>query len=505
MASRMLKIKRMFRTIQPKTLSVAAAICLLLLVGGYWCVAEKLSAPVGDGQNVATVVVAAKEGAELKLVDIGSRHSGHDWPKFLGPTGDSKSTETGIKKNWRSSPLKQLWDLELGTSYGIGTISQGRYFQFDRKDNKCIVLCLNAESGKPIWKFTYQTDYQDLYGYNNGPRCSPVVDGNRVYVYGVAGHLYCLNATTGKEIWHVDTVKQYGVIQNFFGVGSTPVVDSDLLICMVGGSPVASQSIPPGQLDLVKSNGTAVVALNKYTGKEQYKFGDDLASYASPQLATIDGRRWCFVFARQGLIGFEPQSGIMDFQYPWQAAILEAVNASSPVVVGAEVLISETYGPGSSMLRVKKGDAEVIWKDSPTSRDKSMQAHWNTPIYVDGYLYGCSGRHTRDAELRCIDWKTGKVQWSIEGLTRTSLTFVDGHFICHGEYGHVFLMKANPQKFEPVAGDIAVAGQKGEYELPFETSFDLGYPCWAAPVVSQGLLYLRGDKSIICLELIPTK
>ena len=156
----------MFRTIQPKTLSVAASICLLLLVGGYWCVAEKLSAPVGDGQNVATVVVAAKEGAEPKLVDIGSRHSGHDWPKFLGPTGDSKSTETGIKKNWRSSPLKQLWDLELGTSYGIGTISHGRYFQFDRKDNKCIVLCLNAESGKPIWKFTYQTDYQDLYGYN---------------------------------------------------------------------------------------------------------------------------------------------------------------------------------------------------------------------------------------------------------------------------------------------------------------------------------------------------
>ena len=153
----------------------------------------------------------------------------------------------------------------------------------------------------------------------------------------------------------------------------------------------------------------------------------------------------------------------------------------------------------------KKGGAEIVWKDSPTSRDKSMQAHWNTPIYVDGYLYGCSGRHTRDAELRCVDWKTGKVQWSIEGLTRTSLTFVDGHFICQGEYGHVFLMKANPEKFEPIAGDIAVAGRKGEYELPFETSFDLGYPCWAAPVVAQGLMYLRGDKSIVCLELIPTK
>ena len=503
MTSWLSKINSMLKTKKSKAISVTVAMSLLVLAG-YWCVAENPPASTEE-QYVATAVVAVSAGAAEQLVDIGKRHSGQDWPIFLGPTGDSKSTETGIKKNWRSSPLKLLWELELGTSYGIGTISQGRYFQFDRKDDKCYVLCLNAESGERIWRFTYPTDYQDLYGYNNGPRCSPVVDGNRVYAYGVAGHLYCLNATTGKEIWHVDTVKQHGVIQNFFGVGSTPVVDKNLLICMVGGSPIASQSIPPGQLDLVKSNGSAVVALNKYTGKQQYKFGDDLASYASPKLATIDGRRWCFVFARKGLIGFEPQSGIMDFHYPWQAPLLEAVNASTPVVVGAQVLISETYGPGSSLLRAKTGAAEVIWKDSATSRDKSMQAHWNTPIYVDGYLYGCSGRHTRNAELRCVDWKTGKVQWSVEGLTRTSLTFVDGHFICQGEYGHVFLMKANPEKFEPIAGDITVAGRKGEYELPFETSFDLGYPCWAAPVVSQGLLYLRGDKSIVCLELIPTK
>ena len=183
--------------------------------------------------------------------------------------------------------------------------------------------------------------------------------------------------------------------------------------------------------------------------------------------------------------------------------MLESVNASTPVVVGDEVFISETYGPGSSLVKIASGKSEVVWKDELDTREKAMQAHWNTPIYVDGFLYGCSGRHTRNAELRCIEWKTGKVQWSVPGLTRTSLTYIDGHFVCQGEYGHVFLIKANPAKFEPVAGDIARAGSAGAYELPFRTSFDISYPCWAAPVVSHGLMYLRGDHSVICLELIP--
>ena len=137
-----------------KSINATVAMCLLLLAGGYWCIAEKPPVSTVVEQNVTAVMVAVKEGVAEQLVDIGNRHSGQDWPTFLGPTGDSKSTEIGIGKNWRSSPLKQLWKLELGTSYGIGTISQGRYFQFDRKDDKCFVLCLNAESGKLIWEFT---------------------------------------------------------------------------------------------------------------------------------------------------------------------------------------------------------------------------------------------------------------------------------------------------------------------------------------------------------------
>ena len=163
-------------------------------------------------------------------------------------------------------------------------MAKGRYYQFDRVDNKAFVVCLNAETGKELWKFQYTSGYQDLYGYDPGPRCSPLVDGNRIFIYGTEGMVYCLNATTGKEEWSVDTIKKFGVIQNFFGVGSNPVIAGDLLICMVGGSPDKDKQIPPGQLDLVSPNGTGVVAFDKSTGKVKYQVIDDLASYSSLKL-----------------------------------------------------------------------------------------------------------------------------------------------------------------------------------------------------------------------------
>src|SRR5262249_12666222 len=145
------------------------------------------------------------------------------------------------------------------------------------------------------------------------------------------------------------------------------------------------------------------VAFDKLTGKVKYRITDELASYASPVIATIAGRRWGFQFARGGLVGFEPRTGQVDFHYPWRARIIESVNGANPVVVGDRVFISETYGPGSSLLKVRPGGYEVLWNDADKRRDKSMQCHWSTPIYHEGYLYGCSGRHANNAELRCIE------------------------------------------------------------------------------------------------------
>ena len=454
--------------------------------------------------------VPAPRGDDDQLPDLSTRAQGIDWPTFLGPDRNSTSPEKGIITDWSEGALKILWQIKLGTSYGIGSVSKGRYFQCDQVDDVTLVNCHHAETGKLLWQFDYMVEYDDLFGYDSGPRCSPIIEGNRVYIYGVEGTLLCLRASDGALIWQIDVNKKFGVQQNFFGVGSTPIIEGDLVLAMVGGSP---EPVPPGQLDQAEGNGSGIVAFDKYTGEVKYKVTDELASYASPQVTTIGDRRWGFMFARGGLIGFEPKTGKVDFHYPWRAASLESVNASTPVVVGDEVLISETYGVGSSLLKVTPGAYEVVWKDKARSRERAMATHWNTPVYRDGYLYGSSGRHTQNAELRCIEWKTGKISWSIPRLTRSSLLYVDGHFICLGEYGSMILFKANPREFQPV-GEYLLKDPKHKSRVKPDPLFNnnsigldspllLKYPCWAAPIISHGLLYVRGSDRVVCIELIP--
>lgn len=444
--------------------------------------------------------------------DLRTRKTGVDWPSFLGPTGDSKSPETGILTKWPAGGPKIRWTKKLGTGYASCAISRGRLFQFDRLGNRAVLTCLKSETGEELWSFDYPTDYEDLYGYNNGPRCQPIVDDDRVYLHGVEGMLHCLRVEDGKLLWKVDTAAKFGVIQNFFGVGSTPAIEGNLLLVMVGGSPPEAKAVPPGQLNRVDGNGSGIVAFDKYTGAVKYQITDELASYASMKLATIAGRRWGFAFCRGGLVGFEPASGKVDFEYPWRASILESVNASTPVVVKDEVLITECYGPGSSLLKVAPGKEEVVWRDDPKKRQKAMQAHWMTPIYHDGYFYGSSGRHTENAELRCVEWKTGKVVWSVPDLNRVSLLSIDKHLLGLTEYGTLFLIKATPEKFDLVAEatpvQVAAAGPElpGKKEAPGANQAPLlKYPCWAAPIVSHGLLYVRGEDRLVCMELIPEK
>ena len=439
---------------------------------------------------------------KVEISRIGKRDFGEDWSWFLGPNRNGVSSEKGIRTDWEADPPEVLWKWPLGTSYGIGTTTLGRYLQFDRRSNEAVVNCLNAETGEELWEYTYASTYVDLYGYDGGPRCSPIIDEHRVYVYGAEGELHCLNLRDGSLLWKVNTFKDFGVVQNFFGVGSNPVVDGDLLLCMVGGSPPSAQQVPPGQLDLLTGNGSGIVAFDKKTGKVVYKISEELASYASLTLSEIRGQTWCFAFLRGGLLAFKTQTSETQHFYPWRSRKLESVNASTPIVVGDEVLISETYGPGAALLKLTEQGFEEIWTDEDKGRDKSLQTHWNTPVYHDGYVYASSGRHTENAELRCVEWKTGKVMWSVPQLTRCSLTMVDDHLICLGEYGRLRLLRPNPQEFE----QLAVLYLKREDSVAQQFQLDsplLRYPCWAAPIVSHGLLYLRGARQLVCLELKP--
>jgi len=223
----------------------------------------------------------------------------------------------------------------------------------------------------------------------------------------------------------------------------------------------------------------------------KYAKGAELASYASPIVRTIDGKRTGLYFARGGLLGFDPRTGETAFHYKWRARDEESVNAANPVVVGDQILVTECYGPGASLLDLKGGKSKEVWTDLEKEKfDKALMCHWNTPIHHEGFVYGSSGRHDNEAELRCVEWKTGEVKWRVKRTFRTSLLKVDGHLVNLSEYGDLSLIKLNAEKHEEVS----------KYSVP-----ELQYPCWAPPVLSGGLLYVRGKGKLVCLELIPEK
>jgi outer membrane protein assembly factor BamB len=241
-----------------------------------------------------------------------------------------------------------------------------------------------------------------------------------------------------------------------------------------------------------RADGSAIVAFDKRTGAMKYKLGDDLASYSSPVVATVDGRRRGFVFARGGLLGFDPATGKVDFHHPWRARAVTTVNIANPVVAGDKVLVSEAYNVGSCVLKLRPGGADVLWEDG-RKRDRALMAYWNTPVHADGYIYGANGMGG-DADLRCVDLATGAVKWSEADVRQCSLLGVDGKFIGLGEDGTLYLLKLTPAKCEVLSRTILL--DKGGSPL-------LKSPARAAPVLAHGLLYVRGSDRLVCLELIP--
>lgn len=471
--------------------------------------------PIALGLVALLFVGCASEspppGVDEQTAAVAEERVGEDWPGFLGPEADGRSGEK-IRLDWAEEGPPVLWYKAVGEGYSAPSVADGRAFVFDRVGDEARLMAWDAATGEDLWTATYPSTYEDMYRYSGGPRASPVIDDGRVFIYGVDGRLRAHAVDDGALLWDIDTVERYGVVQNFFGVGSTPVVEEDLLIVMIGGSPPDSPKITTGE---VRGNGTGLVAFDKATGEERWRSSDELASYATPRLVDHGGRRRGFAFARGGLLAFEPTTGEQDFFYPWRAKMLESVNAASPVVVGDRVLISESYGKGTSLLRFGVEDSEngegweLLWKDP--RRGQSLQQHWATPVHHEGILYASSGQSTGEAELRAVEMETGKVLWSEKGLGRSSLIWADGHLLVLTETGQLLLVEATPERYHVVAqADYGVDTSTENEEAktrPTEAAMDrpeLRFPVWNAPVLSYGRLYLRGRDQVVVLDLAPT-
>lgn len=420
----------------------------------------------------------------------------NQWPRFLNTTFDGVAN-SGREVDWSQEPTF-LWAIRVGEGYGIGNVAGDRYLHFDSIPGETGLVerlrSFDLDNGSLQWVQGQPIVYQDMYGYENGPRCSATIDGNQVFTLGVSGKLTCRDLATGKTQWRIDTSREYGVVQNFFGAGSSPLVLGDLVIVMVGGSPPEDQNIAPGRLDRVISNGSALVAFERETGKERWRAGDDLASYSSPRTVTWNGETLVLMFARSGLMAVDPSNGDVRWTFEHRASITESVNAMVPVVDQDRVFISECYEVGSALLKANGKSATVVWKDPPRDRRRqAMRCHWSTPVLIDGYLYGCSGRNEPDSDFRCIKLADGEVQWSDPRRVRSAVTRIGEHLVLLEERGAIQIVRPNPQKLEVIA--------QWDWSTPEAKRPPITYPCWAAPVIVGDKLLVRGDQFVICMKL----
>jgi outer membrane protein assembly factor BamB len=419
---------------------------------------------------------------------------GEDWPAFLGPGGNGRSSLDGLRLPWPPSGPPIRWHCEMGEGYCSPSVAEGRLLAFDRVGPRMRLRCLHAETGESLWETGYESSYRDTFGYDGGPRSCPVIAAGRVVTIGPEGRLDCRSLRDGTLFWTIDTSKAYGVVQNFFGVGAAPVVERDLVILQVGGSPLDSLPPSPERLDLVQGLDSGLVAFDLATGRERWRSSDELASYATPLVVEIDGARRLLAWTRGSLLVADPVTGRVDRRHPYRADELFSVNAASPVVVGDEVLLSETYGPGSVLLDLSAAGIRVARRDGSRRQTEALRAHWATPVAADGVAYGFSGRNAGDTHLVCADWKTGDILWHEPGLGRGGLVLVDGHLLVLGEFGDLLLAEASREAFRERAR-CRLLDPRGGFEL-------LDPPCWAAPVVAHGYAYVRGRGRLVCVDLL---
>ncbi len=386
-----------------------------------------------------------------------------DWPNFLGPRFDGTSVEKGLIQNWPSAGPPVLWSRALGASYSAPVTSRGRLILFHRLQDQEVVEAVDASTGAAIWTQSYPTAYVDRFGYNGGPRSSPTIDGERLYTFGAEGKLTCMDFETGEVIWQRWINRDFQVPQNFFGVGSAPVIEGDRILLNAGGA-----------------QGAGIVAIDKKTGQDLWKTGEDEASYSTPVIRSINGTRLGVFFTRRGLSVIEPGTGKERYRYPFRSRNHFSVNAASPLVIDDHVFLSASYRTGAVLLRLDPEGLQVVWKDPQT-----MSNHWATSIYHAGYLYGMDGRHEGGSRFRCVEFMTGKVLWTAErGLGRAAFVLAEGRLIALGERGTLALIEASPEGYRERARARV-----------------LEYPSWTPPVLSHGLLYVRNETRLLCLDL----
>lgn len=391
--------------------------------------------------SVLTVLIACALLASLGAAE--------DWPHWRGPDRTGISKETG----WSPAKPKVLWRAKIGVGFSSFSVAKGRLYTMGNVDDKDIVYCFDAETGKAIWKHTYACDRMPKL-YEGGPNATPTVDGEYVYTLSKAGYIACLGAADGKMSWS----KKVKAAMPKWGFSGSALIEGNTVIFNIG------------------PNG---LALNKMTGEPVWESGNGAAGYATPVPFICGDRPALAMFSKASLLAVATDSGKVLWEFPWQTRY--DVNAADPVIAGDTIFISSGYDRGCAMVKFTGSSATKVWEN------KNMRNHFNSTVLWEGYLYGFD-----EKTLKCLDPKTGDVKWAQQDLGKGSLILADGKLIVLSEKGKLVIAPPSPDGFKPIS-QLQVFGEKTK--------------CWTAPVLANGRIYVRKvvlkgkESEIVCVDV----
>jgi outer membrane protein assembly factor BamB len=394
----------------------------------------------------------------MLILTFASKTFSQDWPQFRGIARDSKVTDFKVPQVW-PHVLTQVWKLNVGFGDATPVLSGNRIYLATRQENNEVILCLDATSGKELWKSSYPAvAVTGPSSSHPGPRSTPALANGKIVAYGVTGILSCLDMTTGKVLWRKENPTND--LPQFFTAMSPLLVDG-LCIAHLGGQ-----------------NKGEVVALDLTSGAERWKWTGDGPSYASPSIMILDGKKHVIVQTEKNLISLNLTDGKLLWQVPTPAQ-QRFYNCPSPYVNG-QIIYYTGQGAGTKAIKVKKdGDRyvpEELWSNP------EIGAKWNTPILKEGFLYG----FTDQKRIYCLDASTGKVAWMDNAVNNDFATIVDCGSVIVGlpGTGNLLVFKPDEKQYTEI--------------IRYKVS---DTPIYAFPVLAGNLIYIKDAESLILYRI----
>ena len=381
-----------------------------------------------------------------------------DWPQWRGPRRDGVSKETGLLKDWPANGPRLAWRSSgLGEGYSSFAVADRRLYTLGARQNTEYVFALAAATGEKIWEVANGRRFNNDRG--DGPRGTPTIDGDRVYVFGSSGDLTVLDAATGKVFWTQNLLQKYGGSNINWGLSESPLVLSDRIIVTPGG------------------RGASIVALRKTDGSLIWKSQSDEPGYSSALLHPIGSIQQAVVFTAERALGIDVNDGRVLWSYNRVAN--RTANIATPIARGSHVFLSSDYGTGAGLLALTPDGTGI--KASEVYFTNEMRNHHASSVLVGDYLYGFSS-----SILTAMHFETGKVAWRDRSVGKGSLVFADDRLYLFSENGVVGLAEANPQKYV----------EHGRFQLRTGN-----LPTWSHPVVSGGKLFIRDQDTLYAYDV----